>query len=137
MDDRAVSETIYFDVAAAVHSRAGLGRYAESLVRALLEEHDGAFTLFYNADPTAHPLTGLDHVPQRTVVGGYKRWRMQVWLAQILRLRFGLEDGTPQTLEQVGRALGLSRERIRQIERQALRQLRQPQFAHMLRDFLV
>ena len=56
--------------------------------------------------------------------------------AQILRLRFGLEGGAPQTLEQVGKALGLSRERIRQIERQALRQLRQPQFAHVLRDFL-
>lgn len=56
--------------------------------------------------------------------------------AQILRLRFGLEDGMPQTLEQVGKALGLSRERIRQIERQALRQLRQPQFSHLLRDFL-
>ncbi|MBN1313379.1 MAG: sigma-70 family RNA polymerase sigma factor [Anaerolineae bacterium] len=57
--------------------------------------------------------------------------------AQILRLRFGLEGDSPQTLEQVGQALGLSRERIRQIERQALRQLRQPQFAHRLRDFLV
>jgi RNA polymerase primary sigma factor len=56
--------------------------------------------------------------------------------AEILRLRFGLEGGQPQTLEQVGQALGLSRERIRQIERQALRQLRQPQFAHVLRDFL-
>ncbi len=56
--------------------------------------------------------------------------------AQILRLRFGLEDGNPQTLEQVGEAIGLSRERIRQIERQALRQLRQPQFASILRDFL-
>jgi len=56
--------------------------------------------------------------------------------AQILRLRFGLEGGSPQTLEQVGEAMGLSRERIRQIERQALRQLRQPQFANMLRDFL-
>jgi RNA polymerase primary sigma factor len=56
--------------------------------------------------------------------------------AQILKLRFGLEGGSPQTLEQVGKSLGLSRERIRQIERQALRQLRQPQFAHMLRDFL-
>jgi RNA polymerase primary sigma factor len=56
--------------------------------------------------------------------------------AEILKLRFGLEGGQPQTLEQVGQALGLSRERIRQIERQALRQLRQPQFAHVLRDFL-
>jgi RNA polymerase primary sigma factor len=56
--------------------------------------------------------------------------------AQILRLRFGLEGDAPQTLEQVGQIMGLSRERIRQIERQALRQLRQPQFANMLRDFL-
>jgi RNA polymerase primary sigma factor len=57
--------------------------------------------------------------------------------AQILRLRFGLEDGIPQTLEQVGHVMGLSRERIRQIERQALRRLRQPQFSSVLRDFLV
>ena len=56
--------------------------------------------------------------------------------ARIIRLRFGLEDGVPQTLEQVGEAVGLSRERIRQIERQALRRLRQPQFAAMLRDFV-
>ncbi len=56
--------------------------------------------------------------------------------AQILKLRFGLEGDAPQTLEQVGQIMGLSRERIRQIERQALRQLRQPQFANMLRDFL-
>jgi RNA polymerase primary sigma factor len=56
--------------------------------------------------------------------------------AKILRLRFGLEDGVPQTLEQVGKVMGLSRERIRQIERQALRRLRQPQFAVVLRDFL-
>jgi RNA polymerase primary sigma factor len=56
--------------------------------------------------------------------------------AEILRLRFGLYGGTPQTLEQVGEALGLSRERIRQIERQALRHLRQPEFAHILRDYL-
>jgi RNA polymerase primary sigma factor len=57
--------------------------------------------------------------------------------AQIIRLRFGLEDGIPQTLEQVGKIMGLSRERIRQIERQALRRLRQPQFAIHLRDFLM
>ncbi len=56
--------------------------------------------------------------------------------AQILRLRFGLEGGQPQTLEQVGQVMGLSRERIRQIERQALRRLRQPKFASILTDFL-
>jgi RNA polymerase primary sigma factor len=56
--------------------------------------------------------------------------------AEILKLRFGLQGGAPQTLEQVGQVLGLSRERIRQIERQALRNLRQPEFAHVLRDYL-
>ncbi|MGF1507049.1 MAG: RNA polymerase sigma factor RpoD/SigA [Anaerolineae bacterium] len=55
--------------------------------------------------------------------------------AEILRLRFGLNGGVPQTLELVGKAMGLSRERIRQIERQALRRLRQPQFAAILQDF--
>jgi RNA polymerase primary sigma factor len=55
--------------------------------------------------------------------------------AQILRLRYGLRGGEPQTLEQVGEEMGLSRERIRQIQRQALRRLRQPQYASALRDF--
>lgn len=57
--------------------------------------------------------------------------------AQILRLRFGLEGEPPKTLEQVGSVMGLSRERIRQIERHALRRLQQPQFAKILKDFLV
>jgi len=56
--------------------------------------------------------------------------------AQILRLRFGLKNGNPQTLQQVGKVMGLSRERIRQLEYQAIRRLREPQFASILRDFL-
>ncbi|MCC6905144.1 MAG: sigma-70 family RNA polymerase sigma factor [Anaerolineae bacterium] len=56
--------------------------------------------------------------------------------AAIIKLRFGLEGGIPQTLEQVGEAMGLSRERIRQIERQALRRLRQPQFASLLQEYM-
>jgi RNA polymerase primary sigma factor len=43
---------------------------------------------------------------------------------EILSLRFGLEDGRPRTLEQVGERFGLTRERIRQIERRALSQLK-------------
>ncbi|MBN1427137.1 MAG: sigma-70 family RNA polymerase sigma factor, partial [Anaerolineae bacterium] len=57
--------------------------------------------------------------------------------ARIIRLRFGLEDGSPQTLEEIGQALGLSRERIRQIERQVLHRLRQPHFAHRLQELIV
>ncbi len=79
---------IYYDAAAAVHGRAGLGRYAESLARALLAEHGDDITFFYNADATIRPLAGLEMVPQRTVLAGYKRWRMQVWLGQLLGLRF-------------------------------------------------
>jgi RNA polymerase primary sigma factor len=55
--------------------------------------------------------------------------------ARILRLRFGLGQDRPYTLEEVGQKFGLTRERIRQIEGKALRRLRQPSRARMLRDF--
>jgi len=56
--------------------------------------------------------------------------------ARILRLRFGLDDDHPYTLEEVGAKFGLTRERIRQIEGKALRRLRHPRFARRLRDYL-
>ena len=56
--------------------------------------------------------------------------------ARVLRLRFGLDDGTSYTLEEVGRKFGLTRERIRQIEGRALRQLRHPKSARQLKDYL-
>lgn len=54
--------------------------------------------------------------------------------ARILKLRFGLDHDRPYTLEEVGRKFGLTRERVRQIEGKALRQLRQPKWARLLRD---
>jgi RNA polymerase primary sigma factor len=54
----------------------------------------------------------------------------------VLTMRFGLLDGTPRTLEEVGRELGVTRERIRQIENKTLAKLRQPICALRLRDFL-
>ena len=56
--------------------------------------------------------------------------------AKVLSLRFGLEDGHPHTLEEVGRQFNVTRERIRQIEAKALRKLRNPQRSKKLRDFL-
>ncbi len=56
--------------------------------------------------------------------------------ARILRLRFGLENGHSYTLEEVGHKFGLTRERIRQIEGKALRRLRHPCRARMLREYL-
>ncbi|MCE5259221.1 MAG: sigma-70 family RNA polymerase sigma factor [Chloroflexi bacterium] len=57
--------------------------------------------------------------------------------ARILRLRFGLQDGRSYTLEEVGRKFGLTRERIRQIEHEALDRLRHPSRSRQLRDYLV
>lgn len=56
--------------------------------------------------------------------------------ARILRLRFGLDSGRAYTLEEVGNKFGLTRERIRQIEGKALRQLRHPHKARQLKDYL-
>ena len=56
--------------------------------------------------------------------------------ARILRLRFGLIDGRAHTLEELGQKFGLTRERIRQIEGEALRRLRHPSRARRLRDYL-
>ena len=55
---------------------------------------------------------------------------------QVLRMRFGLDDGRPHTLEEVGRAFNVTRERIRQIEAKALRKLRHPSRSKKLKDFL-
>lgn len=66
--------------------------------------------------------TALDRLPSRE--------------AQILRLRYGLEDGRVYTLEEVGQAIGVTRERVRQLEAQALNRLRQSSAHVILRDYL-
>jgi RNA polymerase primary sigma factor len=55
---------------------------------------------------------------------------------RILQLRYGLLDGRSYTLEEVGQKMGVTRERVRQIEAQALNRLRQPNNREMLVDFL-
>ena len=56
--------------------------------------------------------------------------------AAVVRMRYGLDDGQPRTLDEIGRAFKLSRERIRQIERETMAKLRHPSRAQALRDYL-
>jgi RNA polymerase primary sigma factor len=55
---------------------------------------------------------------------------------EVLKLRFGLEDGRPRTLEEVGKTFDVTRERIRQIEAKALRKLKHPSRSRRLADYL-
>jgi RNA polymerase primary sigma factor len=56
---------------------------------------------------------------------------------RVLQLRFGLQNGRARTLEEVGKEFNVTRERIRQIEAEALRKLRHPSRSRKLRDYLV
>ena len=55
---------------------------------------------------------------------------------RVITLRFGLEDGRARTLEELGKEFNVTRERVRQIEAKALRKLRHPSRAKLLRDYL-
>ncbi len=55
---------------------------------------------------------------------------------QVLRMRYGLDDGKPRTLDDIGKEFGLSRERIRQIERETMAKLRHPSRSQSLRDYV-
>ena len=55
---------------------------------------------------------------------------------EVLRLRFGIEDGRPKTLEEIGNIFKVTRERIRQIEKKAMRKMRQPTRNSILREYL-
>lgn len=80
---------IYIDISAAVHGRAGLGRYAENLARALVAANSERFAFFFNRGGDVRTLKGLEDIPVRTVSAGYKPWRMAVWLGQLARLNYG------------------------------------------------
>ncbi len=81
-----VRMSIYLDVSAAVHRRAGLGRYAESLAQALAAEIPDELALFFNRERGIQPLAGLESLKHTTVSLGYKPWRMLVWLGQRVRI---------------------------------------------------
>lgn len=80
---------IYLDISAAVHARAGLGRYASSLAQALVTKSPDQLALFFNSGNHSLPLpTELAGIPTCSVAVGYKPWRMAVWLGQMFGLGF-------------------------------------------------
>lgn len=75
-------------------------------------------------------VASLRHSDIRTVLATLEKREQDV-----IRLRFGLDDGVPRTLDQIGREFGLSRERVRQIEREVMAKLRKGERADKLRSY--
>jgi RNA polymerase primary sigma factor/RNA polymerase nonessential primary-like sigma factor len=106
-----------------------------SLDQAVGEDGESALGDFVAAaDPSAQP--------DDTVATGQLRTEVEIVLATlstkeqaVIRLRFGLDDGRQRTLDEVGKEFGLSRERIRQIEKTTLLKLRHPSCAQRLEAY--
>jgi glycosyltransferase involved in cell wall biosynthesis len=79
---------IFIDVSAAAHGRAGLGRYAENLTRALLDAQPERYGIFYNSGRGGSLPESLNRAPSKVVRVGYKPWRTAVLLAQIGHISF-------------------------------------------------
>ena len=106
-----------------------------SLEKPVGEEEDSELGSFIEDETTPAPTdTAYHHILQEKLEDILTSLTPRE--ARILRLRFGLQDGRSYTLEEVGRKFGLTRERIRQIEHEALDRLRHPSRSRQLRDYL-
>lgn len=106
-----------------------------SLETPIGEEEDSQLGDFIEDDaavvpPDAASFSMLQEQLAKTLEGLAERER------KVISLRFGLEDGHPRTLEEVGREFGVTRERIRQIESKTLAKLRHPSLSQKLKDYL-
>ncbi|MCP4361373.1 MAG: glycosyltransferase family 4 protein [Chloroflexi bacterium] len=84
-----IGNTHYIDISAAVHARSGLGRYSESLAKALIAQQPERFALFYNQGHDGrYPPTLNPNIPRKVVRRGYKPWRMAILLAHWAHISF-------------------------------------------------
>jgi RNA polymerase primary sigma factor len=112
-----------------------VSRHPVSLERPVGEEEDSELGNFIeDVDAPTPPDVAYHHMLQEKLEDVLATLTPRE--ARILRLRFGLQNGRSYTLEEVGKKFGLTRERIRQIEGQALRKLRHPRRSRQLRDYL-
>jgi RNA polymerase primary sigma factor len=112
-----------------------IARRPLSLQRPVGEEKDSELGSFIEDDETPSPSESAEQTILRTTLEELLT-TLRPREARILRLRFGLQDGYNYTLEEIGQKFGLTRERIRQIEKQALRRLRHPRRSRYLKDYL-
>lgn len=119
----------------AVRAMMDASQHAIALERPVGEDGDSEFGDFIEDQDTISPV---DSATQNLLEETIEEVLAELTPRQshILRLRFGLGGGEPHTLEEIANKFGLSRERIRQLEKEALRRLRHPQLAHNLRDYL-
>jgi len=106
-----------------------------SLETPIGEEEDSHLGDFIPDDDAPAPADAASHTLLREQLGEVLS-TLTPREAKVLQLRFGLEDGRPRTLEEVGKEFDVTRERIRQIEAKALRKLRHPSRSKKLKDFL-
>jgi RNA polymerase primary sigma factor len=110
-------------------------QHAIALERPVGDDGDSEFGDFIEDQDTPSPVeSATQHLLQETIEEVLSELTPRQ--SHILRLRFGLGGGDPHTLEEIANKFGLSRERIRQLEKEALRRLRHPRLAHNLRDYL-
>ncbi len=112
-----------------------ISRYPVSLARPVGDDGDTEFGDFIEDDESPAPTDVASQQLLREALEEIMT-ALSPREARILRLRFGLRDGRAHTLEEVGEKFGLTRERIRQIEHQALDRLRHPHRSQQLRDYL-
>ena len=112
-----------------------VSRHPLSLEQPVGEEEDSELGSFIEDDDSTPPPEAADQTLLREKLEELLD-TLSPREARILRLRFGLQDGHYYTLEEVGKKFGLTRERIRQIEAQALNRLRHPRRSRQLKDYL-
>jgi RNA polymerase primary sigma factor len=110
-------------------------QHAIALEKPVGEDGDSEFGDFIEDQDSPSPVdSATQHLLEETIEEVLSELTPRQ--SHILRLRFGLGGGEPHTLEEIANKFGLSRERIRQLEKEALRRLRHPRLAHTLRDYL-
>jgi len=112
-----------------------IGRHPVSLDRPVGDSEDASFGEFIEDSSSDNPVHSANHCILRQKIEGLLKtltWRER----EIIRLRYGLQDGYTYTLEEVGRIFKVTRERVRQIEAKAVRKLQHPVRSKHLEGFL-